>query len=426
MVRNAMASSSRLLFLLLIGAALAAPSLTAADTVHAWTEREGFLPLKPERIAALPAGERAAWEAYWKESEARMARHRETTTSDKPATEEKHGGGASISRGLRPKTTPGWYASAEAQALADQVAAQQAATGGWTKGNNYTQPLPPGPSLRDSWNGGTIDNDATITELRFLAQVVSAAPADADAVRTAAWRAAFDRGLGWVFAAQYPNGGFPQVYPLVGGYHDAITYNDNAMIHALELLRDVAAGQAEFAFVPGAARTEAQARQARGIACVLATQIREPSGRRTVWCQQHDALTQQPCAARNFEPIASCTAESSALVDFLMRVPDRTPEIAAAIENAVAWFERAALHEVRWDRSAAQTPLVPAPGAPPLWGRMHEIGTDKPIFGDRDRTVHYELGELSAERQHGYAWFGDWPASRVAKWRKATAKKSKE
>ena len=38
--------------------------------------------------------------------------------------------------------------------------------------------------------------------------------------RARPWRAAFQRGLEYIFAAQYPNGGFPQIYPLAGGYHD--------------------------------------------------------------------------------------------------------------------------------------------------------------------------------------------------------------
>jgi hypothetical protein len=49
------------------------------------------------------------------------------------------------------------------------------------------------------------------------------------------------------------------------------------------------------------------------------------------------------------------------------------------------------------------------PGAAPLWARFYEIGTDKPIFGDRDRTIHYNVTELSSERRLGYQWYGAWP-----------------
>src|SRR6185436_10314649 len=151
------------------------------------------------------------------------------------------------------------------------------------------------------------DNDATTWEMRFLAL---AASATADAAKAAAWRESFLRGLRYVLAAQYPNGGFPQIYPLAGGYHDAVTFNDDAMVQALELLRDIRDEKPEFGFVPADLRTQTGPRVARGIACILAAQLRTANGRLTVWCQQHDALTLKPCAARNFEPAASCTNES--------------------------------------------------------------------------------------------------------------------
>jgi hypothetical protein len=59
-----------------------------------------------------------------------------------------------------------------------------------------------------------------------------------------AWRASFLRGVRYLLAAQFPNGGWPQVWPLEGGYHDAITYNDNAVTEAADLLTDVSKAKA--------------------------------------------------------------------------------------------------------------------------------------------------------------------------------------
>jgi len=238
---------------------------------------------------------------------------------------------------------------------------------------------------------------------------------------SAAWHEAFLRGLRYVFAAQYPNGGFPQVYPLVGGYHDSVTFNDDAMTHALELLRDVASGGPEFAFVPAELRKEAGSRMERGIRCILATQIKTVEGHRTIWCQQYDALTLQPCAARNFEPIAACAAESAYLTKFLMSLPNPSSEIASAVDSAMAWFRLTALHDIIWSRRANDARPVATPGASPLWARFYELNTDKPIFGDRDRTIHYTVAELSPERRAGYSWYGTWPASALERydaWRK--------
>ena len=233
--------------------------------------------------------------------------------------------------------------------------------------------------------------------------------ATADAAAAAKWRESFVRGLRYMMASQYPNGGFPQIYPLAGGYHDAITFNDDAMVQALELLRDIVAGKPEFAFVPADLRAEAGPRVARGLRCILATQLKDAAGQPNVWCQQHDALTLKACAARNFEPIAACTNESASTLRFLMSIPKPSAEIVASIQGAAAWLEKTAQRDLAWSRASGVGSLVERPGAPPLWARMYEIGTDKPIFGDRDRTVHYAVAELSSERRNGYAWYGPWP-----------------
>jgi PelA/Pel-15E family pectate lyase len=38
------------------------------------------------------------------------------------------------------------------------------------------------------------------------------------------------------------------------------------------------------------------------------------------------------------------------------------------------------------------------------------LGTDRPIFGDRDKTIHDDVMEISKERRKGYSWFGDKPS----------------
>ena len=191
-----------------------------------------------------------------------------------------------------------------------------------------------------------------------------------------------------MFAAQYPNGGFPQIYPLAGGYHDAVTFNDDAMVQVIELLRDIRDGKPELSFVPSDLRSQAGPCVARAIDCILATQLKTADGALSVWCQQHDALTLKPCAARNFEPAALCSNESASLAKFLMSIPNPPPRIVAAVNATMVWFDRTAVHNVAWSRQNGGGQLVARPGAPALWARMYEFGTNQPIFGDRDRTVH--------------------------------------
>ena len=95
-----------------------------------------------------------------------------------------------------------------------------------------------------------------------------------------------------------------------------------------------------------------------------------------------------------------------------MTLPQPSLELVAAVEGATAWFRRTALHDLAWHfRGADAGQLLAVPGAPPLWARLYELGTDKPIFGDRDRTIHFAVSEISSERRLGYGWYGDWPAA---------------
>ena len=410
------------LLLCLVGLARAQSSASprpALEPARRWPA-DAVLPLTGERIALLPLARQAAWRSYLATSVERARALPPVCASEgaPPGPLSTPPAGARHTRGLPPEgsVATDWWATDEARAIADRVAEWQTSAGAWTKGIDYSRPAERGGPA-DVWSRGTFDNEATSAELRFLARAIAASGPE----RAGAWRAAFLRGLEYIFAAQYPNGGFPQIYPLAGSYHDAITYNDSAMVRVLVILRDVAARAPGLEFVPAAQTAEAAERLRRGVDCILENQIRAPDGRRTVWGQQHDPLTGRPCAARNFEPIAASALESTGICQFLMSLPETTPVVSSAIDDAVLWFERVALHDVEWHRATVSgNGLLAAPGAPPLWARLYEIGTDRPIFGDRDRTIHYAVTEISSERRLGYQWYGVWPQPVVAAHRLST------
>ena len=413
-----------LFFAACLASVASATTAESAIPPRPW-EPDAFLPVTEARIAGLPAGDQAAWRAYWQASAERSAllppRDLVDHSSNKPLAGPPIG--SSYSKGVRLNNPAAWYASEEARTIADKVVKWQRPTGGWVKSGDYSRDPLPADDHHDAWSNGTFDNDSTLYEMRFLAMVAQAGGADP---RVASWRESFLRGLNYVFAAQYPNGGFPQIYPLVGWYHDAITYNDDAMVHILELCRDIAAHKAEFTFVPADQAALASQRLARGIQCVLTTQLRDAAGHLTVWGQQHDALTLKPCAARNFEPISECSNESAGLARFLMSIPQPSPDIVAAVEGAMAWFPAHALHGVVWNREATTgSGLVEKPGAPDLWARFYELGTGRSIFGERDRMVHYVVTELGTERRKGYGWYNNRAAELpaiYAKWKAGLAK----
>jgi PelA/Pel-15E family pectate lyase len=324
--------------------------------------------------------------------------------------------------GIDLKNRAAWYGGVAARQIADNLVSFQTPAGGWCKNTDYTKHRrAPGElfgaqtgslflgtndfdqSREARWNFvGTFDNDATTTELRFLAKVIAAT-----GTNNAAYRNSFQRGLDYIFAAQFPNGGWPQVWPLQGGYHDAVTFNDDAMLHIVEFLRDVAGGQNEFSFVPAALRARADASWKQGLDCILAAQI-VVNGRRTVWGQQQDAITLQPVSARNYEMPSQASSESAAIVLFLMQLPEPNAKTVAAVHAAAAWFEKTEIKGKAFRVVGTESrKLVDAPGNGPIWARYYEIGTDEPVYGDRDKSIHDDVNEISRERRKGYGWFKD-------------------
>jgi PelA/Pel-15E family pectate lyase len=99
------------------------------------------------------------------------------------------------------------------------------------------------------------------------------------------------------------------------------------------------------------------------------------------------------------------------------------PELQAAIHAAAAWLEQGAI--LGYEFSGADTPegrtLKVKPGAGPIWARYYT--TDfKARFGDRDKTIHDNVNELSKERRNGYSWYNTAPKNALkayAKWAKS-------
>ncbi len=414
-------------------AALAAPARAAAqekvplDSISrlpgANLERDATPLVSLARIARLPAGERAAWRAYLRRSRALEARDRAAMTAELRALGQSRMVRAPYTHdfGMEPHMADAWFASDSARDLATNLLSWQTPAGGWSKHVPMRlRERRPGESWyseNDQWRYiGTFDNDATVTQLRILGGVAAAlegkgkrkgkGQSDTGTGTNADFIRAFLRGLRYIWDAQYPNGCFPQVYPLQGGYHDAATYNDNATVNVLRLLRDVAGGR--YGFVPAAERRRARADFDRGLECVLRSQV-VVGGKRTVWGQQHDPLTLAPAPARSYELAGLCGRESAWILDFLMGLPDPSPRVVAAVHAGVAWFRA---HEIH-DSVYADGVLAPAPAgarAPTLWARNTEIATGRPIFANRDGVKLYDTARLT-DRRHGYGWFGTEPAA---------------
>ncbi len=308
------------------------------------------------------------------------------------------------------KQAPEWYTRAEALGIADNVLLYQRDSGGWPKNVDMAKVL--SDSQRASLlrqkknNDSTIDNGATYTQLSFLARVYSAQHQERHLE-------SFLKGLDFLLKAQYPNGGWPQFYPKLTGYYRHITFNDDAMIGVMKLLRDVAAAKPPYAFVDEARRLSAAKAVEKGIECILKTQL-VVNGRRTVWCAQYDEVTLAPAPARKYEVVSLSGGESVGIVRFLMSIKDPSPEVIEAVESAVKWFQESQLKGLKWvekrDARGFDRVVVKDPDGGSIWARFYEIGSNRPIFVGRDGMVKYDLAQIEHERRTNYNWYVTEPA----------------
>lgn len=300
-----------------------------------------------------------------------------------------------------------WYGTEEAVRIGDNVLLYQHDNGGWGKNNDLTRAITPeeSPEIRANLDEieTLIDNGATHMEVRYLGRVYAATGHErfADGAR---------RGIEYLLAAQYDNGGWPMIFPKKRGYYEHITFNDGSMIGVMRVLRDVAAGTAEFSFTNEDLRKRSAVAVEKGVDVILKCQI-VVDGKRTAWCAQHDEHDFRPQKARAYELPSLSGQESVGIVQFVMEIDNPSPEIRSAIEGAVNWFQSAkieglAVKTIRdeslprgYDRIA-----VADPNAPPLWARFYEIGTNRPMFVGRDGVPKDSLGQIEHERRVGYSY----------------------
>jgi PelA/Pel-15E family pectate lyase len=312
---------------------------------------------------------------------------------------------------------PGFYSSDQAIRIADNVMLYQRNTGGWPSNINMAFELTDEQKEQiiadKSKANSLLDNGATHTQIRYLTRVYNATKLDR-------FKQAALKGLDYLFDAQYDNGGWPQIYPNPTGYHKYITFNDDAMVGALSILYEIAEGKPEYGFVDPQRRQKAEESAPKGIECILKCQVRV-NGRLTAWCQQYDNETLEPRSARKFEPISLSTRETIGIVKFLMSIDKPSPEIIKAIQAAADWLNQVKINSIRQirkitygDQRRLDRVIIEDENAQPIWARLYEIGTNRPVFGDRDGKVYYAMSEISLERREGYAWYGYWPKDLLA------------
>ena len=323
------------------------------------------------------------------------------------------------------KVEPGQasYAPVQVREIAANILLFQRDNGGWPKDYDMTAVLTGAQAAKvretRSHEDTSFDNGNLHSQVAYLARAFTM-------LGEPSWRAACERGLDFILAAQYPNGGWPQRFPKPKDFHAHITFNDFVMIGCLHVLKDAADGEPHFAWLDSVRREKARDAVRRGVECILKCQIRT-DGKLTGWCQQHDEKTYEPRPGRTFELASICPQDTTEILRLLMRVEKPGPEIAQSVVAAVVWLKKVRLAGVRVDKVKAAKEefirhtadfdkvVVQDAAAPPLWARHCEIGTDRPVFAGRDAVKKYALAEIERERRTGTPWYGNWPEKLIEK-----------
>lgn len=308
------------------------------------------------------------------------------------------------------------YGSQEAIRVGDQMLQYQRVTGGWPKNIDMFSPMSAKEMRevlkdKDRTDDSTVDNNATTTQMIFLANVYQ----KTGEVR---FKDGFLRGMEYLLSGQYENGGWPQFWPNPKGYQVHITYNDGNIVNMLRIFQSIEKGEEPYQgdLIPADMRERIRGAFDRGIEIILKTQMRI-NGKQTVWCQQHYKDTFAPAPARAFELVSYCTMESVGLTALLMSLPNPDKRVKEAVNSAMAWFDKYKISGYSIERSGParnrtlrDTRLVEDADAKPMWGRFYDMEYCEPYVCDRDGIARRNLSEIGYERRSGYSWYGDYAA----------------
>ncbi|UAY53389.1 pectate lyase [Ferruginibacter albus] len=305
------------------------------------------------------------------------------------------------------------YAATQIKEIADNILLYQKNNGGWPKNYDMRAILTEQEKQKllaaKTDTNTTFDNSTTHSHVACLARVYYV-------IKDGRYKDACLKGIDYILASQYENGGWPQFYPLQKNYSREITYNDDVMTGIMNVLKDILDSRPQYSFVDAARKAQAAEAYKRGLDCIFKTQI-VVNGSATAWCQQYDEVKLTPAWARKFEPPSICNRESVPVVLFLMSIDNPDERTIHAVQSSVKWFNDSKILGIR-EKTIAAEPVkfkyrlsktdkivIADSTAPPIWARYYEIGSQKPLFCNRDGKPVYTLAEVERERRDGYTWY---------------------
>ncbi len=193
-------------------------------------------------------------------------------------------------------------------------------------------------------NNSTFDDEVTQAATLFLLRLY-------DTTLDPAYRAPLFKALDFILESQYPNGGWPQRYPLRNDYTAAYTFNDGAIFNNIIVLLEAydRLGRPEFL---EAAR--------RGMDFFIISQLPTPQAG---WAQQY-GRDMQPTRGRKFELATVSAGQTSDNITDLFTIYKATGDrrYLEPISKALDWLDASAI------------------GPNGLYTYFYEAGTNRPIY----------------------------------------------
>jgi len=185
---------------------------------------------------------------------------------------------------------------------------------------------------------------------------------------------AVEKALDMMLESQLDNGGWPHQFPKQGNYHDYATFNDQGINDCIRVMIEANTYYGEEDY------TKSLHKVARFL---MISQLPPPQ---PGWAQQYNEYL-QPAWARTFEPPAVCPYASLHNIHSLIDLFLHTGHVIylEPIPDAIRWLKASRMPNGKW-------------------GRFLEIGTNKPLYYDRDRIRVDSLHQLSLERSTGYGY----------------------
>jgi PelA/Pel-15E family pectate lyase len=216
---------------------------------------------------------------------------------------------------------------------------------------------------RHYYGNATFDDGNTSSATRFLLRFYLT-------THDSRYRGPLLKALKFILLAQYPNGAWPQRYPLShefthDGFPDYTSYytlNDGSAAGNIEVLVEASEKLGDQRYLKAAKR-----------AVEFLITIQGPRGQ-AGWAEQYDPKTMRPVKARTHEPAGFVIRESEQVIELLEKFSLMTGErrYLKPIPGCLDWFDRVNRESVEFKRPPA---------------RYYEFGTNLPIYNLRtDKT----------------------------------------